>query len=322
MQRKEIPIVMICDKNFIMQTKVALASMKYNKKKSTIYDVYILLVDLEENEAESIQQMNAFDFKINIRSVTIEEYKNIKQIAHVPLASLIKFDICDLITEYDKLLYLDGDIIVKNDLTELYNTELFDNYIAGVPHSLGIITGERKLNGGVLLFNAKKIRQEKLRRIFVETRQSLGERKSMDQETFHIVFGEKKLYLNPRYNIMIDKIEYEKKYYSIKSYNEFFNTCYKSRKDIVEKATIIHYTGAIKPWEYKFAPGAEVWYKYYLLTYGRDNELKRADSISYFMTLIKKSGIRSIYWYVKDKVLGFLGETLGIFLEKKHGEWN
>ncbi|MBD5456784.1 MAG: hypothetical protein HDR23_10050 [Lachnospiraceae bacterium] len=47
-------------------------------------------------------------------------------------------------------------------------------------HSLGVLTGERKLNGGVLLFNASEIRQEALRDVFVSTRQSLGNRKSMD----------------------------------------------------------------------------------------------------------------------------------------------
>ena len=90
---------------------------------------------------------------------------------------------------------------------------LREAYEAGVPHSMGIITGERKLNGGVLLFNAKKIRQEKLQEVFIATRLSLGERKSMDQETFHMVFGDGKVFLKPQYNVMIDKVDYEKKYY-------------------------------------------------------------------------------------------------------------
>ena len=58
----------------------------------------------------------------------------------------------------------------------------------------------------MLLFNAKKIREEKLQEVFVSTRLSLGERKSMDQETFHLVFGDKKVFLEPRYNVMIDKV--------------------------------------------------------------------------------------------------------------------
>ena len=173
-----IPIVMICDQNFIMQTEVAMLSMKLNKKKDTAYDIFVILVQFFGRHTQHMKGLEEEDFKIHILPFTLEKYKDIKQIAHVPLASLVKFDICNMITQYDKLLYLDGDIIVREDLQELYRTDLQDNYVAGIPHSIGIVTGEKKLNGGVLLFNAKKIREEKLQEVFVSTRLSLGERKS------------------------------------------------------------------------------------------------------------------------------------------------
>lgn len=318
----KIPVAMICDRNFVMQTSVAIESLYRNKGAKTTYEVFVLLADCKENETEKMKRLERDGLFIHIINVALDRYRDIKQLAHVPLASCLKFDISDLIPQYDKVLYLDGDIIVRADLTELYETELGDCYVAGVPHSLGIINGEKKLNGGVLLFNAAQIREEKLREVFISTRQSLGDRRSMDQETFHLVFGERKLFLKPCYNVMIDKVEYEKKYYTMKAYNAFFDTAYKDRKELVENGRIIHFTGSIKPWKYKFAACGREWLYYYRLLYGDETVLPLKGRSAYYKEQIAQNGIRCIYWEMKDKLLEMLGEAFGIFPDRSYGKWN
>lgn len=322
MQCRTIPIAMICDKNFIMQTGVALTSMRENKNSSTIYDVYIIASGCCEEAGRRLAGIENESFRIHIIEEALNQYEEIKQLAHVSKACLHKFDICDLIPQYDKILYLDGDIIVREDLSELYDTELGDRYVAGVAHSLAIITNSPKLNGGVLLFNAKKIRDEHMRQCFIETRQSLGDRKSMDQETFHIVFGDKKVYLPPKFNVMVDKVDYEKKYYSLKDYNAYFGTEYRSRKEIIGSAVIVHFTGAVKPWSYKFAKCADEWYGYYLTAFGDSAEITRKGRLAFWKEEYRKQGIRGLYWLLKDYVLEVLGEHCGVFPDKTYGEWN
>lgn len=319
---EKIPIVMICDRNFVMQTCVALASLCLNKKETTKYEVFVIVADCDNESASLLEKTSSADFRVKVIDTTLDKYRNIKQLAHVPLASCLKFDVCELIPQYDKLLYLDGDMIIRQDLSELYQTELADNYVAGVVHSLGVLTGERKLNGGVLLFNASKIRQEALRDVFINTRQSLGNRKSMDQETFHIVFGDKKVFLPPKYNVMLDKLDYEKKYYSIKDYNAFFHTVYKSRREILDTAVIIHFTGEIKPWSYRFARCGDEWRRYYEAVFGDVSMLHLKGRIKFGREQFKKNGWKGIYWRFKDQALALLGEYFRIFPDKSHGEWN
>ena len=153
---------------------------------------------------------------------------------------------------------------------------------------MGIINKQLKINGGVLLFNAQKIREENLKELFIDKRQELGDRKSMDQETFHIVFGEKKVFLQPKYNVMMDKIDYEKKYYSLQDYNQFYGTCYKIHKEIFDSAVIMHFTGSVKPWKYKFAKGFKEWYKYYQLTYEKASNLNLNGRVDFLHEEIKK----------------------------------
>ena len=38
--------------------------------------------------------------------------------------TLLKFDLPNLLKRYQKVLYLDGDILVKGDLFELYDTDI------------------------------------------------------------------------------------------------------------------------------------------------------------------------------------------------------
>lgn len=313
---------MICDENFVMQTCVALTSLWTNKNQNTIYDIFIIAVECSKKSVKALSEMEKSSFQIHIIETTVEQFAHIKQMAHVSLACLYKFNICNLIPQYEKILYLDGDIVVRKDLWELYATDLGDNYVAGVVHSLGIINQQLKINGGVLLFHAKKIRDENLQERFIAKRQELGNRKSMDQETFHLVFGEKKVFLKPEYNVMMDKIGYERKYYSLREYNEFYGTCYKTRKEIFDAAVIMHFTGSVKPWKYKFAKGFQEWYKYYQLTYENESDLKLKGRIDYLYAEIRENGLRGLYWLVKDQILAFLGEHFNIYLDKSHGEWN
>lgn len=321
-QQKEIPVVMVCDKNFVIQTCVALMSLRLNKKETTAYAVSVVMADGNGEDIDMLEKVSRDDFKVKVIKTSLDKYEGIKQLAHVPLASLLKFDICDLVPQHEKILYLDGDIIVRKDLCELYDTELAGNYVAGVPHSLGVVTGQKKLNGGVLLFNASKIREEALRDTFISTRHSLGDRKSMDQETFHIVFGNKKVYLPPKYNVMLDKIEYEKKYYTMKEYNDFFHTSYRSRKEIVDTAAIIHFTGSIKPWIYQFAPCGKEWLRYYEAVFADSSDINLKSKWEFYGELVKRDGWKGMYWMMKDKILGYAGEYFQFFPDKSHEEWN
>ena len=132
MKNKRIPVVMISDDNFVMQTCVAITSLYKNKNADTVYEVFVVMAECSAFSEEIFQKMQKKDCIITLVRASLEQYKDIKQMAHISIACLLKFDICELIPYYDKLLYLDGDIIIRKDLTELYNTELGDNYAAAV----------------------------------------------------------------------------------------------------------------------------------------------------------------------------------------------
>ena len=63
----------------------------------------------------------------------------------------------------EKLLYLDIDMMVAGDISELYNTDITEYEFAAVREKYGsIIIAPDYINAGMLLMNMKKIKETKL----------------------------------------------------------------------------------------------------------------------------------------------------------------
>ena len=73
-----------------------------------------------------------------------------------------------LFPDYDRIIYLDGDTLIRKDISEMFNCPFKGNYILGFPFYTGYIMKrygikrpKHYINGGCLLFNIKKIREDK-----------------------------------------------------------------------------------------------------------------------------------------------------------------
>lgn len=308
---KIVSIAMICDDAFVMPTCVAITSMLQNKSKESFYDLYIIMAECSGESEHYINKLKNSECAINIIRVNLEEYSDIKQLAHVSKACLLKFDICNLVPQYEKILYLDGDIVVRGDLYELYSTDIGDSYAAGVLDLENTENYTGNINAGVLLYNAKKIREEKLRDVMVETRKQLGDRGSMDQQTFNIVTRKQYVYLPIIYNCIPGKILRDDKY-AVGRLNGIFHANYKNTREIIDSAMIIHYATSNKPWKYTFNEEAKEWYRYYLLSPYKDEPFRLKGKWEYrkdeMIKVIKKQGIRGVINKLKERN------------ERKHGK--
>ena len=70
--------------------------------------------------------------------------------------------------DLERIIYLDGDTLIRKDIYEMYNYPFNGSYILGFPFYMGYIMKrygikkpEHYINGGCLLFNIKKIRKDK-----------------------------------------------------------------------------------------------------------------------------------------------------------------
>lgn len=106
-------------------------------------------------------------------------------------AALLKFKIADLLKNELKALYIDGDIVVRCDLAEIFNTDISNHFAAVVPDTGSLYSNnpivkkyKNYFNSGVMLLNLKELRNNAAsEKLFKLKKESINE-SLMDQNIF------------------------------------------------------------------------------------------------------------------------------------------
>ena len=129
-----INICLITDNNFALPTAVTIESIAQNISKDNQYAIYIIC-NKNVTEENKIKLKSRTNENISISLIVVEDDSQYeifhKQGFPVSVSATFKFLIPQLLPSLDKVLYMDGDIIVQSDLKQLYNTDVSDVY-AGV----------------------------------------------------------------------------------------------------------------------------------------------------------------------------------------------
>lgn len=320
-------IAFITDNNYVMPTVVAIKSIE----QSAIiwgneYNINICTFNLSSKNISILSSLDSIYIHINVCIISGERFeekmKEIKQNSHVTLTALLKFELANIFAEYDQILYLDADIIVKGNLSELFNIELGNKYLAASFEFWKFLLRKYEyrnsednipfyFNSGVMLLNLKNIRadnlSDKLWECKINHYNSQDNQKSalMDQDVFNEVFKQKSVHLPIRYNCNCKFVN--RKY--IKDINKVYNTNYCKVNEIYDDAVIIHYVGKEdKPWIYDTAALRKLWDQYYEKTcFGGFILNRKIDkkNLQYYANALKRSikyrGIIATVRYITDK---------------------
>jgi lipopolysaccharide biosynthesis glycosyltransferase len=130
-----IPIVFSANNYYIPYAAVAIQSIMEHGNKENDYRFYILHKGISDEFVLLLRgQVSRFsnssiDF-INVSNY-ISEY-NFFVSRHISVESYFRLLIPYIFTNYDKVIYLDGDILCLADISELYNIELNGNLLSAV----------------------------------------------------------------------------------------------------------------------------------------------------------------------------------------------
>ena len=271
-KQNEIPIIFICDDNYACPTAVAITSLIQNRNTST-YKVYVLGVDLSEDSVRRISSLSDKSVSIEVRQVELSErQKEVKAIRErVTLAALLKFDLPLMFQQYDKLIYIDSDVIISKDLADLYSIPLQTEYAAVVKDTITVRGRDKHLktidfklesyfNSGVLLLNTKKMREDDIPNKLLEYRIN-GKNHFMDQDALNVVFNGNVKYISPYFNCLNCFFEWQ----SIDELSDFYGVRFPRVNELVFlKAYIIHCGDKKKPWIYDIGFLTELYNAYYM----------------------------------------------------------
>ena len=135
-----VNLCFVTDDYYAMPTCITINSILKSKNKNTIYNVYILCKDISDYKRKKFMELNTETLEIKIIDINKEEDFSDFKIEGIPATptAMYKFLIPDILNKLDRIIYLDGDIIVQEDLEELYNCNIGDNYIGAVKDTNGI----------------------------------------------------------------------------------------------------------------------------------------------------------------------------------------
>lgn len=172
---------------------------------------------------------------------------------HVTLATYYRLIAPQLLPNtINKILWLDGDIIVNGSLSELWNTSLCGKAIAAVPDEshfkdeiyqrLGLSRGIPYSSAGVLLINLEYWREHHLTEKCMECIASDPDILLFhDQDTINKVLEKEKLELPVTYNFQTGFV--------LKwNFPNFSKEFQEEVLSVSSSPKIIHYTGPTKPW--------------------------------------------------------------------------
>lgn len=277
------------------------------------YHIYIFHSDCDQKKMDdfksSIGDRAVIDF-IYIDPALFSEFPDNKR---YPKLIYYRIFAAQFLPEHlDRILYLDGDIVVINPLEELYHMDFGDHYFCACTHvgkvmkkinqvRLGIKEDSNYYNSGILLMNLEKLRKEQdteeVLQYAVEKRQSLM---LPDQDVITALYGNQIKSIDTlKYNIN-DRILLM---HNAKVENEKIDV------DWVRKnSVIIHYFGRNKPWNKNYIGKLDIFYKELKQELNPGTELMKQDVYEAAV-----DGMEKRAFPIPHKV-----EQIGRLIEEKH----
>lgn len=213
------------------------------KKYTNNLDIFVLHTDLSDKSKDRLKTLETES--VNIHFVTIDRdlFSNLPlTLDGITIETYYRYLLPEILVDCDKVIYLDSDLLIRCDVTELWDIDLSQHYLAGVNEidiinrfpdhklKLGFDLDELFINAGVLVCNLQKMRQDKItHHLFTETERLKDIMLFQDQDVINIALKGKIAELPLAYNYTVEAME----------------------KDLLslDEIKVIHYNSQIaKPW--------------------------------------------------------------------------
>lgn len=276
----EVPIVITPHKGFIpcmgvlVQSIIEKSNVKFN------YDIVVLHKEVDEKSIAKFQKQIDGRKNFSIRFFNIKDYsaenkffkKNERNI-NFPSATYYRLFIPELFQKFEKVIYMDADMIALADVAELIDISMGDNLVAAVRDICGnwhyyeedskikeyrdkilcLRNPDNYFNAGMVVFNIKEF-FPLVQNGQIWKRANQYKWVARDQDILNSLCNERVKILpfiwntiktckkeSPKYMIQEDKIEWEKS---------------------DEYVKIVHFAGRFKPWSYLGVPFQKQYWEY------------------------------------------------------------
>ena len=261
-----VPVVFAADNNYVPQLTTTIYSAMKNASPDRYYDVTVLQRDIDWHNQQRMRDFFNQFTNMNLRFANVERLMSGYELStnneHISVETYYRFLIQQALPFYNKVLYLDSDIIIPGDIAKLYDTELGDTLLAAIHDidflgNLNVKHGKRMeyakgilkmknpydyFQAGVLVLNTKAMREQYTIKQWL-TYASNTAYIYNDQDVLNICCEGKVTYLPWEWNVVHDCGGRVGNLF-VQAPNDMYDTYMQSRSN----PQIIHYAGYQKPW--------------------------------------------------------------------------
>ena len=256
---------------------IAINSAICNSSENFKYEIIVLTTDLSEGNKDILTRFveNTKNFEIRFVNISnLVKNKNFYTWAHFTPFTYYRLMIPDLFCLYEKVIYLDCDIIINTDISELYELNIDGFYLAAArdTHVMGRLNQENPLcdysyfnqelgiedycyfQAGVIVFNIKEFNKNYQKGDLIK-KASQSHFKWLDQDFLNIECQGRVRFLDNAWNVMVVN---EPKHHIDENYlpEEYYEEYLHGRKN----PKIIHYIGNSIPC---YRPNVDLFHYYW-----------------------------------------------------------
>lgn len=228
-----------------------LTTMLYSLASNISIKPYIYIIDnniSEKSKDKLISSLDAFNVQIEYLTPIIDDTTSSLVISkHISTTAYLRLQIPELLRNTDKVIYLDSDLIVNNDVVELWNVSVDDHALAAVENpnftrctELGIEKSDGYFNSGLMIINTAYWTKHNVRKSvedFILNNQACI--KLWDQDGLNAV-------LKNAWKVLPAKWNVQRSFYEKGIRSTFYSP--DEIQDSIANPSVIHYTSSSKPW--------------------------------------------------------------------------
>lgn len=282
---QEMTIAYATDENYLRYTATSAESLMRNLNPERNVNFIILLSTDFPESSKSILNFLPETYK-NCRLTFLvmdQRFSHIVwKIKHITEPALYRLILPELLPDCKKCLYLDGDTIICDDISPLYDIDISNHFVAGVSgfgfifgkttQRLGFPCADYYLNSGMLLMNLEEMRKQKKVEEFI----SLLDRdfRWIDQDIINLACYGGILNVDIKYNFMptlvFEPLEFFQKFKWMERKVDPV-VLYEQKENAIQHPVVVHYAASLKPWENPTIPLSCYWWHQMLI--GKTNYL-------------------------------------------------
>lgn len=305
---KILHVAMAADSNYLEFVAICMASLITNNRTFEKVKLHLLINNVKDDELDKFKKTTDKWKNLEIKYIDISNLSfklGIKVPDTIALTAYARLFLASLIDqEVEKILYIDCDTIIVDDLEEI-NSLIITESIGGIldvlpdlkaKENIGIFVSSPYVNSGVLLINLKKWRKLSIQNKFLEYLLiHEGKVHHHDQGIINAICNGDKRILHPRYNLHSSYFSHP---FKLIAKTNFPHYTEKEIKEALTKPAIIHFTTGYynRPWMKNCKhPLKSEFLKYKNMTEWADKPLQN-DNRSFIVKLISWEFLNLPLW--------------------------